>query len=370
LKKKPFIFSQFGNYTYQLVANNTSESVTTYSGTGSNNGIVTVNNVPPGVYTLTCTQTGVVTPIVLVYTVYIGVQASWFPTHPNYILSQNTYSLQRDNLNPSVYSSALRTYILTAGAKGWIWFNPVVSAFSGSRNDYLTIADNFGNLQAPASSQTYLSFRKVDAMQSPVGVFPVINIPAGVQIVWNDAVTLNTGSLVVPTNALITIEMTGSIMNVKANNVSVTSLTQPTGFIRMKANSNRYSEGFKGVHTTFVCTASQTIDQVGYYELGRDYAAGYATAVEGKVKFTFDEEYAIESGKKLQYVVYNDANTPIASGNLNGTVTGGATALTYDFDDNRYVLTVSSFATAGKFYHLEVTTSTGQKRYLRFLYKN
>lgn len=364
-----FLLNQFGNFNYQLVASNTDESVTSFTGTGVNNGLVTINNVPPGRYKLTCTQTGVATPTSLEYIIYVGVQASWFPTHPNYLLSPNSYSLKRDNLNASAYSSALSTNILAPGVKGWVWFNPVTNAFKGARNDYLTIADNFVNLQQPTSSQTYLSFRNMFTSFPIVGGLPV-TIPGGLQIIWWDAATQSTGSTVVPFNAFISIEMTGSMMHVKANNVPVTSLTQPAGFIRLKGNSNRTDEGFKDVHTTFVCTASQTIDQVGYFELGRDYTAGYATAVDGKLKFTFDEEYAIEANKNLQYVVYNDANTAIASGALNGTVTGGATALTYDFDDNRYTLNVSSFATAGKFYHLEVTTSTGQKRYLRFLRKN
>ena len=364
-----FFFNQFGNYTYQLVANNTNESITSYSGTGLNTGTVTVSNVPPGVYTLTCTQTGVTPAITLAYTVYIGVQASWFPTHPNYTLSPNSYSLKRDNAASSIYSSALSTNILSPGMKGWIWFKPVVASISGTRNNYLTIADNFTNLQQPGANQTYLRFRNLYTSFPIVDGLP-ITIPGGLQIVWQDATTNSLGSTVVPFNASVTVEMTGSMMHVKANNVAVTSLTQPAGFIRMKANSNRVDEGFKDVHTTFVCTASQGIDKVGYYELARDYTAGYATAVEGKLKFTFDEEYAIAANKKLQYVVYDDANLPVASGDLNGTVSPGATALTYDFDDNRYLLTVSSFATPGKFYHLEVTTSTGQKRYLRFLYKN
>lgn len=364
-----FLLNQFGAFNYQLVASNTNESITSFTGTGVNNGLVTVNNVPPGRYKLICTQTGVTTPTSLEYIIYVGVQASWFPTHPNYLLSPNSYSLKRDNLNVSAYSSALSTNILAPGVKGWVWFNPVTNAFKGTRNDYLTIADNFVNLQQPTNSQTYLSFRNMFTSFPIVGGLP-ITIPGGLQIIWRDAATQSTGSAVVPFNAFISIEMTGTMMHVKANNAPVTSITQPVGFIRLKANSNKVDEGFKDVHTTFVCTASQTIDQVGYYELGRDYTAGYATAVDGKLKFTFDEEYAIQANKKLQYVVYNDANTAIASGLLDGTVTGGATALTYDFDDNRYTLNVAPFATPGKFYHLEVTTSTGQKRYLRFLRKN
>lgn len=367
-----FLSSQFGSYTYQLAASNTNESVSSFSGTGTNNGTVTVNNVPPGVYTLTCTQSSGSTPITLTYPVYIGVQASWFSTRPNYNLSPNSYSLQRDNVNPILsYSSALSTNILSSGTKGWIWFNPVVGSTTGLRNDYLTIADNFGNLQAPGATQTYLSFRRLlPTLSAAGGLF--VSIPGGLQITWRDATTSISGSATVPLNAFVTVEMTGTAMNVKANNTLITSITQPGGFIRLKANSNRSGEGFKDVHTTFVCTANQTIDQVGYYELARDYTAGYATAITGKLKFTFDEEYAIVDSGKLRYVVYDDSNIAIASGDMSGSVTGGATALTYNFDDNRYILNVASIsaATAGKYYHLEVTTSTGQKRYLRFLYKN
>lgn len=363
-----FLGSQFGSYNYQLVADN-ANTPTSFTGTGSGNATTTVSNVTPGVYTLTCTQSSGGSPITLAYTVYVGIQAEWYSTHPNYNLSPNSYSLSRmTSLNPfTTYSSAISSNILSAGTKGWIWFNPVVSAFTQSRNDYFSIVDNFVNTQ-PSSTQTYVSFRKVLATMSGGSV----TIPAGTQVIWANPITGATNSAIVPATSLILIELTGTNMNVKANGLLLVSLPQPAGGIRLKANSNRTSEGFKDVHTTFACTPNQTIDEVSHYELGRDYTAGYATAVEGKLKFTFDEEYGIESGKSLQYVVFDDTNTPVASGLLNGTTSGGATALTYSFDDNRYLLTISSISTAtiGKFYHLEVTTTTGQKRVLRFLYKN
>ncbi|WP_343633904.1 DNRLRE domain-containing protein [Fluviicola sp.] len=368
-----FLSNLFGSYNYTLNAQNANSPVPSFSGTGTSAGTVTVSNVPPGVYTLTCTQTSG-SLISLVYTVYIGVQADWYTTHPNYNITPNSYSLSRNNVNPiSTYASAFSTNFLNAGTKGWIWFYPVVSAFLQNRNDYLSIVDNFTNTQ-PSPTQTYLSFRKVLPTISSSGSGTIVIIPGGIQVVWRDAITSAVGSTIIPsnTNPFITIEMTGTMMNVRANGTIIASINQPAGGIRLKANSNRTNEGFKDVHTTFACTPAQTIDQVGYYELARDYTAGYATAVEGKLKFTFDEEYGIQSGKKVQYVVYNDSNNPIASGDMSGTVTGGASALAYSFDDNRYTLTVSSISTAtvGKFYHLEVTTSTGQKRVLRFLYKN
>lgn len=360
-----FLTSQFGNYNYQLVANN-ANTPTSFTGAGSGNATTTVANVTPGVYTLTCTQSSGGSPITLIYTVYVGIQTEWYSTHPNYNLSPNTYSLSRTT-NPSpytTYSSAISSNILSAGTKGWIWFKPVVSAFIQNRNDYFSIVDNFVNTQ-PSSTQTYVSFRNVLATMSGGSVI----IPAGTQVIWTNPITGATNSAIVPATSLITIELTGTNMNVKANGLLLVSLTQPAGGIRLKANSNRTSEGFKDVHTTFGCTPNQTIDEVYYYELGRDYTAGYATAVEGKLKFTFDEEYGIEATKYLQYAVFDDTNTKVASGELDGTVWNG-TALTYSFDDNRYLLSVSSFCTVGKFYHLEVTTTTGQKRVLRFLYKN
>jgi hypothetical protein len=365
-KVSPFL-GTFGNYNYTLT--NRSDLSTFASGTGSNSNTYTISNVPPGAYELSVVQSGVGSPISLVSNVYIGVQAEWFSTHPNYDLLPNTYSLKRNSSNPiSTYSSALSTNILSAGSTGWIWFTPVVTAFSNNRNDYLSIVDNFINTQ-PSSAQAYLSFRNVLPTISGGGVI----IPGGLQVIWNDPISLYTHSAYLNPNSFITIELTGAYMYVRANEVLVATVAQPSGPIRLKANSNRIGEGFLNVHSTFGCTANQTLSQVEYYELARDYTAGYATAVEGKLKFTFDEEYAIQSGKYLQYAVFNDANTQIANGNLNtNAVSGGATALAYSFDDNRYVLSVSSItlATPGKFYHLEVTTSTGQKRVLRFLYKN
>jgi hypothetical protein len=365
-----FLGTQFGNYTYKLSSYNGNGLVLAINTSASNSNTYTIPNVAPGVYTLTCTQNSGTPPIQLVFTVYVGIQTEWFSTHPNYNLSPNTYSVTRDNLVQGTYSKAMSTNVLPSATSGWAWFNPICANTSNLlMGNILSMANNSNLLPNP--NDVYLNFKKT-------GTTPILGIPPGSTILfWGDKLpsgALVTGAVFVQSNPFVSMQFDAGLMKIYVRSGATTvTLNQPTGNLRLKANSALSLEGFSNVHSTFPCGINQTLSQVGYYELSRDYTAGYATAVEGKLKFTFDEEYEIQSTKKLQYAVFNDANDagiPIASGDLIGGVTGGATALTYSFDDNRYILTISSFCTIGKFYHLEVTTTTGQKRVVRFLYKN
>jgi hypothetical protein len=263
------------------------------------------------------------------------------------------------------------TNVLPSATSGWAWFNPIcINTTTFFAGNVLSIVNNFSNL-LPNNNDIYLNFRRT-------GSGSIFGLPTNSTILfWGEKLpngTLVTGATFLPLAPFVSMQFDASLMKIYVRSgASTITLTQPTGNLRLKANSALSTEGFRNVHSTFPCGINQTLSQVGYYELSRDYTAGYATAVEGKLKFTFDEEYNIESLKKLQYAIFNDGNDagiPIASGDLSGTVSGGATALPYSFDDNRYILTISSFCTPGKFYHLEVTTTTGQKRVIRFLYKN
>lgn len=362
----PILSSQFGSYTYKLSYYNGNGLVLAMNSSASNNNLYTIPNVWPGVYTLTCTQNSGTSPIQLVNTVYVGTQTEWFSTHPNYNLTPNTYSLNRDNLAQGTYSKAMSTNILPAATSGWAWFNPIcIGTNNLMQGNILSLATNSNLLPSP--NDVYLNFKKTGTNQ-------ILSIPPGsTLLLWGDKLPNGntvTGATFVPANPFVSLQFDASVMKiyVRSGTYSVT-LNQPAGNIRLKANSMLPGEGFSNVHSTFPCGINQKLSEVSHYELSRDYTAGYATAVEGKLKFTFDEEYSIQSNKNLPYVIFNDANNPIASWDPNGSVTGGATALTYSFDDNRYTLTIPSGAVPGKFYHLEVTTSTGQKRVLRFLFK-
>lgn len=354
----PFLSSQFGSYNYKLSHYNGNGLVLAMNSSASNNNVYTIPNVAPGVYVLTCTQNSGVSPIQLTNTVYVGIQTEWFSTHPNYNLIPNTYSLTRDNLVQGTYSKAMSTNVLPAATSGWAWFNPInVGSNNLTMGNILSIVNNSNLL--PSSNDVYLNFKKTGSNQ-------ILSIPPGSTLLfWGDKLpngNVVTGATFVSSNPFVSLQFDASLMKIYVRSGAYNlTLNQPVGIIRLKANSMLPGEGFKNVHSTFACGINQKLSEVSHYELSRDYTAGYATAVEGKLKFTFDEEYNIEPNKNLQYVIFDDANNPI---------TGGGAALTYNFDDNRYTLTLPASAVTGKFYHLEVTTSTGQKRVLRFLYKN
>lgn len=117
-----------------------------------------------------------------------------------------------------------------------------------------------------------------------------------------------------------------------------------------------------------------------YAKLTREIDAGYAQAVGGYIKFCFDEEYKQPVGKFIPFKIYmlnqiNLTNNFIAGVDYNGVLSGNATnnmKMLYQFDDNRYALPITSVVnlTVGKYYLLEVETSTKEKRYLKFLYTN
>lgn len=352
------------------------------------------NLFPGNNYTLTLTfnwqVNGVTnpTPIVYTYNIVVGSRISWEnkllvtdvstpPQLPFPLLATNTgswghaSSINSVNTTPTTsfvdFTPKIGGYFYVASGS-WPFINLITIASGTAVLGFGDPAITTLTSTVPAGFTGYYFFK---SLFGPYSVCKMVNgvvsgsiftFSAGdkFRVVYNPSATPNT-SLYKYTSANV---LGAAIPNFSFNNFS--TIKKLIGYIKSKNNT-----GFINLSTNMACPV-QTIDQVGYYELSRDYTAGYATAVEGKLKFTFDEEYGIQSGKKIQYVVYNDANTQIASGDMSGTVTGGASALTYSFDDNRYTLTVSSISTAtvGRFYHLEVTTSTGQKRVLRFLYKN
>ncbi len=115
-----------------------------------------------------------------------------------------------------------------------------------------------------------------------------------------------------------------------------------------------------------------TCDRTSYTMFKRELDAGYVSTFQGKLKIQFTEEYEQVAGKKVPLNLYDENNTLIASIGYDGT-SGGTLlpALTYQFDDNHHLLNLSTYSlTVGKFYILELTKSTGEKEYIRFIYAN
>jgi hypothetical protein len=111
---------------------------------------------------------------------------------------------------------------------------------------------------------------------------------------------------------------------------------------------------------------------MSYTKLLRVLDGGYVKTVEGQLKFYFEEEYKIDASKFIEYRIYNSNRLLMAGVDLNGNVLGSANSLmklSYAFDDNKRILPVNTISlVVGEYYILEVTTTTGEKLYLRFLY--
>jgi hypothetical protein len=109
-------------------------------------------------------------------------------------------------------------------------------------------------------------------------------------------------------------------------------------------------------------------------KLKRELDGTYATTTtDGKLKIYFEEEYRIEAGKFIELSVYDQSRVLKSkvdmSGALSGTNPNVALKVPYNFDNNEFELNLNcSNLTNNSFYVLEVLTSTGEKRYLRFQY--
>ncbi|MDH4471105.1 MAG: DNRLRE domain-containing protein [Fluviicola sp.] len=115
-------------------------------------------------------------------------------------------------------------------------------------------------------------------------------------------------------------------------------------------------------------------DRTSFTLFKRELDAGYVTTFQGKLKIQFTEEYEQVAGKKVPLNLYDDNRTLIASIKYDGTAILGSAllpALVYQFDDNQHILNLSTYSLVNdKYYILELTKSTGEKEYIRFVYAN
>ncbi|MCH2223887.1 MAG: hypothetical protein MK066_03885 [Crocinitomicaceae bacterium] len=88
------------------------------------------------------------------------------------------------------------------------------------------------------------------------------------------------------------------------------------------------------------------------------------------MKFTFDGKYDINSNVYLIYNIYDKNKSIVGSSNSAGLTVGGAQALSYTYDDNRYLMDLSGLnLSQNEFYTLEVIDTKGTKKYLKFIFK-
>lgn len=105
-----------------------------------------------------------------------------------------------------------------------------------------------------------------------------------------------------------------------------------------------------------------------YNELKKQLDGGYGESYNDTLNFVLDESYEVGTGLYLVTSIFNDDNELEASCDAAGTTVDGMPALTYEFDDNRYVMDLSGIAALvdGEFYVLEVKNTKGDRFYLKF----
>ena len=147
-----------------------------------------------------------------------------------------------------------------------------------------------------------------------------------------------------------------------------------TGFQDYHSSDASITDVAKRPYVLFTVFDRNSSNLVSSSKLKRELDGTYVTTTsDGKLKIYFEEEYRIESGKFFELAIY-DQNRVLKSkvdlnGNLSGTLPNAALKIAYSFDDNEKVLDLNcSGLTNNAYYVLEVLTSTGEKRFLRFLF--
>ncbi len=110
-----------------------------------------------------------------------------------------------------------------------------------------------------------------------------------------------------------------------------------------------------------------------YSEVKRKLDGGYSVVVNGKLKFTMNEEYQLSASKYLPFKIYDKNHVVMEESTINGVVLNGSIPpFPLNFNDNRWEINISSIPgmIVGEYYTLELLNSKGEKRYLRFLYNS
>jgi len=156
--------------------------------------------------------------------------------------------------------------------------------------------------------------------------------------------------------------------------LQLASYPQTNGHLRQKYMSSDYTT--KPTIAFTVNLISNACAPTGYALFKRELDGGYViTTEDGILRVAFDEEYQIEEGKFIELTIY-DQNRVIKSrvdmgGNVSGTHPTALLKKQYKYDNNQFAIDLNySGLTNNAFYVLELTTSTKEKKYLRFQFQS
>ena len=347
--------------TYDITNITTGEVVVSSGTYNSNQSNVfsTLSNGDPltaGIYQLSGTVNGGNNPQ-FTATICLGYEAEWAQDLSGYAQSPNSYSLLRNVPTSSTYSYARAKNIETSG-EGWVSFEPTATIGAGFTAGHLMRFDysNFGMPVLATSSGPNLVFL-------PWFNGDMLTIFIDDQSFGSQFFDQGDEFKISFINNTATVEVEGSPWQTFSTNPNF-------DWIGVNAQSLAENSAFENVITSFSCSPQQPASTIDHAELEKELDGGHALVVEGQLKFTFDEEYP-SPGSFIEFAIYDQQRLIVASSDIQGITTGGISAEPYQSGDSRYELDMSTTsASTGEFYTLEVITQKGDKKYLKFFYKN
>lgn len=269
-------------------------------------------------------------------TVYLGVETTW-TNLIKYDNIPNSYSVERNNIDPNTWSNTKSENRLVENEDGWIEFKPLHPNILFSYNVMRLSSYNMSSLEPVSLEVACLGF---------------VRWGNTFIILWSGP---NVGSQNVPLNSkiLIKINSISNTIDLFSDITPICSFNKPSGNILLRAHSLTEGSGFADVITSFSCVVSNQ-----YYILKDEVEQSIANVSGSKLKFKYLESYFDNSGE-LTYTIkcLNDdviptpivVNKPLHTNWIEIPLGAGGIPLI-----NGYT------------YLLEVIDTKGRKQYLKF----
>jgi hypothetical protein len=334
------------------LTNLTSQEVLTQNGTTGQ--VLVYQGLAVGVYTL---QVTISPNISYTRTVHIGIEGQ-FEQLSNFEVTPNTYSLRKDQGGLLDLATARSTNeLIETETSGWILYKPEFNGEISANYNILSLG------YSTASSPTQLDLTEYFVLSFPLTsnfMFVFVNRP-----------NVGTTSFVTNINNTLKLNINATTVNVQTispqqvvSSTQYGAYTRPSGDLFVKAFSNRIGSGFNDVVFSFACKKRF----VSYIQWEEEISSGHYIAYDSKIGIYFEEEYGVDQGKVLDIKVFD---------RFHNLVAGTVPALSYrgsednTLEENKHILDLSSLnLQVGELYTLELTTVSGEKRYLKFLNQN
>lgn len=337
-------FRIMGGLSYTYTIKNFLTGTTYASGSASSNQDVIYNNVPSGIYILTGNIGTTNSPIY--ETIELGTKAE-FTLNQNYDYSPNSYSLSKNLVSVTAIAKSLSRNELKSGVNGWVVLSPYF--FKNGGNSYLSITSS---MNVNIGTGTYINFFKTNTGSTYYG------------IIYNNGQAIQT-TYVFTDNDRILINIGNTISIYKNNVLMVSNLTRPGGNLHVNTWNDKFKDGYQDMIFSFLC--KEPI--ISYIKPVDVLDAGHYEVNYGKIGIYFEEEYQIDANKFIPMKLYNQSHELIKESFLNGS--GNFFQTAYKSGSNKFVINLTPLTlTPNQFYTIEIALISGEKKFVKFYYKN